>query len=309
MAEVLIVSRLLQFAAVIVVFGCGAFRLYGLDCRYHSGVRRCSDRLRCLVLARNDSRCDRRSAIGPEPAARGHREHGGLGRGGARSQYDQHGAVRHQLRARLVLAAAVRISPDRRLPRATGASANAGDPRPLAAVAGQPRLGRACRGGPRDDQARPSDKSNGAFARCGAVARRLGSSKLAARTGAVPSGAAWISVVRDVVPRFSHMGYAAVVLLAATGAINTLLLVGSVEALAGHALRPTAESEDPVVFGDGRSCADQPFPPGAAASPRTAVIGSDRRTRSLGALRAGAWCCRYRRGQRPRHLAAGHAPP
>src|SRR6516165_174655 len=29
-AEVLIVSRLLQFAAVILVFGCGAFRLYGL---------------------------------------------------------------------------------------------------------------------------------------------------------------------------------------------------------------------------------------------------------------------------------------
>jgi hypothetical protein len=36
----------------------------------------------------------------------------------------------------------------------------------------------------------------------------------------------WISVARDVVPRFSHMGYAAVALLAATGAINTLLLVG-----------------------------------------------------------------------------------
>jgi putative copper resistance protein D len=48
-----------------------------------------------------------------------------------------------------------------------------------------------------------------------------------------PSGAAWISVARDVVPRFSQMGYAAVALLAATGAINTLLLVGSVEALAG----------------------------------------------------------------------------
>ena len=48
-----------------------------------------------------------------------------------------------------------------------------------------------------------------------------------------PSGAAWISVARDVVPRFSHMGYAAVALLAATGAINTLLLVGSVEALTG----------------------------------------------------------------------------
>jgi putative copper resistance protein D len=48
-----------------------------------------------------------------------------------------------------------------------------------------------------------------------------------------PSGAGWISVARAVVPRFSHMGYAAVALLAATGAINTLLLVGSAEALAG----------------------------------------------------------------------------
>jgi putative copper resistance protein D len=48
-----------------------------------------------------------------------------------------------------------------------------------------------------------------------------------------PSGVEWISVARAVVPRFSHMGYAAVALLAATGAINTLLLVGSVDALAG----------------------------------------------------------------------------
>jgi copper resistance protein D len=47
------------------------------------------------------------------------------------------------------------------------------------------------------------------------------------------SDAAWISIVRDVVPRFSHMGYTAVALLAATGAINTVLLVGSVEALVG----------------------------------------------------------------------------
>jgi putative copper resistance protein D len=36
-----------------------------------------------------------------------------------------------------------------------------------------------------------------------------------------------------VVPRFSHMGYAAVALLAATGAINTLLLVGNVDSPAG----------------------------------------------------------------------------
>jgi len=37
------------------------------------------------------------------------------------------------------------------------------------------------------------------------------------------------------VPRFSQMGYAAVALLAATGAINTLLLVGSIQALVGTA--------------------------------------------------------------------------
>jgi copper resistance protein D len=47
------------------------------------------------------------------------------------------------------------------------------------------------------------------------------------------SGTAWISLARDVVPRFSQMGYAAVALLAATGALNTLLLVGSAQALVG----------------------------------------------------------------------------
>jgi putative copper resistance protein D len=46
-----------------------------------------------------------------------------------------------------------------------------------------------------------------------------------------PSDTAWISVACDVVPRFSQMGYAAVALLAATGAFNTLLLVGSTQAL------------------------------------------------------------------------------
>jgi putative copper resistance protein D len=48
-----------------------------------------------------------------------------------------------------------------------------------------------------------------------------------------PSCAGWISLARDVLPRFSHMGYAAVALLAVTGAINSLLLVGSFEALIG----------------------------------------------------------------------------
>ena len=48
-----------------------------------------------------------------------------------------------------------------------------------------------------------------------------------------PSGTAWISLARDVVPRFSQMGYAAVALLSATGVLNTLLLVGSTQALVG----------------------------------------------------------------------------
>ena len=48
-----------------------------------------------------------------------------------------------------------------------------------------------------------------------------------------PSGTAWISLARDVVSRFSHMGYATVALLAGTGAVNTLLLVGSTHALVG----------------------------------------------------------------------------
>src|SRR5262249_20425257 len=42
------------------------------------------------------------------------------------------------------------------------------------------------------------------------------------------SSAPWVSLARDVVPRFSRMGYTAVALVALTGAINTLLLVGSV---------------------------------------------------------------------------------
>jgi putative copper resistance protein D len=53
------------------------------------------------------------------------------------------------------------------------------------------------------------------------------------RSARYPSGAAWIPLAPAVLTRFSHVGYAAVALLAATGAINTLLLVGSVEALAG----------------------------------------------------------------------------
>jgi putative copper resistance protein D len=40
-----------------------------------------------------------------------------------------------------------------------------------------------------------------------------------------------ISVTRDALRNFSHMGYVAVALIALTGAINTLLLVGSLDAM------------------------------------------------------------------------------
>ena len=66
------------------------------------------------------------------------------------------------------------------------------------------------------------------------------------------SGAAWIPVERDVVPRFPQMGYVAVALLAATGSLNSLLLVGSTQALAGTPYCPVLGAEDPVVSGDGR---------------------------------------------------------
>jgi putative copper resistance protein D len=40
-----------------------------------------------------------------------------------------------------------------------------------------------------------------------------------------------ISLVRDALRNFSHMGYVAVALIALTGTINTLLLVGSPDAM------------------------------------------------------------------------------
>jgi putative copper resistance protein D len=47
------------------------------------------------------------------------------------------------------------------------------------------------------------------------------------------SSTAGISLAREVLPRFSHMGYFAVALLAASGAINAVLLVDSFPALVG----------------------------------------------------------------------------
>jgi putative copper export protein len=104
------------------------------------------------------------------------------------------------------------------------------------------------------------------------------------------------------------MGYAAVALLAATGAINTLLLVGNVDSLAGTpygrllSLKILLFSVMVVLALINRF---RLLP----RLPQTAVIGSDSRARSLGALRAGAWLCCSCRGQRSRHLAPSHSPP
>jgi copper resistance protein D len=51
------------------------------------------------------------------------------------------------------------------------------------------------------------------------------------RRAARPEGAAYIPFAHTALPHFSQMGYVAVVLVALTGAINSVFLVGSVEAL------------------------------------------------------------------------------
>jgi hypothetical protein len=80
------------------------------------------------------------------------------------------------------------------------------------------------------------------------------------------------------------------------------------EGIGRFALRSIAESEDPVVLCDGGSCADQPFPPATAPSPRTEGSSAALLARALGLLRAGARFCRSRCGQRSRHLAASRSP-
>lgn len=44
---------------------------------------------------------------------------------------------------------------------------------------------------------------------------------------------AWLGLLRHALPRFSRMGYAAVALVALTGVINTVFLVGSIDGLIG----------------------------------------------------------------------------
>ena len=156
-------------------------------------------------------------------------------------------------------------SAGRRLPCAERALADPIHPRRLVVAAGQPGLGRACGRGPRGGQARPSDQSDGAFARRGTVARRVGSFGLAAPAGGIPGGR-----VLD----FSRSRCGAT--LFADGVCRGCASCRDrrdQHAVAGrerrgadqHTLWPSAGSEAPAVSGDGRRRAIQPFSPAAAA--------------------------------------------
>ncbi len=233
MAEVLIVSRLLQFTAVIVVFGCGAFRLYGL------AVDTTTTSANALVTF--DAWFWRVTIIGAIVALLS-----GLSlllavtanmAGSAAAAFDPktistvlfdtsfgHVWCWRPLFAFLLIGACLAPLGRRRVPAILVLS--------LLLLVSLGWVGHAVEG---QGLARLVHQINQMVHLLAAGLWLGGLVPLTWLLGRArsPSGAAWISVARDVVPRFSHMGYAAVALLAATGAINTLFLVGSVEALAG----------------------------------------------------------------------------
>ena len=233
MAEMLIVSRLLQFAAVIVVFGCGAFRLYGLA--FDTTTTSAN------ALVTFDTWVWRVTIVGAIVALLS-----GVSlllavtanmAGSAAAALDPNtistvlfdtsfGLVWcwRLLFAFLLIGACLAPLARRRMPAILVLS--------LLLLVSLGWVGHAVEG---QGVARFVHQINQMVHLLAAGLWLGGLVPLTWLLGRArsPLGAAWISVARDVVPRFSHMGYVAVALLAATGAINTLLLVGSVEALAG----------------------------------------------------------------------------
>jgi len=233
-AEVLIVSRLLQFAAVIVVFGCGAFRLYGLgidttittpatallifDAWFWrvtivGAVLILLSGLGVLLATTANMAGSPAAALDPD-TIRTVLFDTGFG----------HVWCWRLLFSLLLIGACVAPLASRRIPTILALS--------LLLLVSLGWVGHAVEG---QGVIRLAHEIN-QMVHLLAAGLWLG--------GLVPliwllrrargqSSAAWISVTRDVVPRFSHMGYAAVALLAATGAINTLLMVGSVHGLVG----------------------------------------------------------------------------
>ena len=233
MAEVLIVSRLLQFAAVIVVFGCGAFRLYGLGAdttpTYANAltifdawfwrvatVGAIVALLSALILVLGvTANMAGSAAAALDPNTIGKVLFGtSFGRAWCW----------HLVFA--ILAVGVCLVPKARwqMPVILVLS--------LLLLVSLGWVGHALEG---EGAARLVHQINQMVHLLAAGLWLGGLVPLAWLLGRArsPSGAVWISVARDVVPRFSQMGYVAVALLAATGLLNTLLLVGSIHALVG----------------------------------------------------------------------------
>ena len=233
MAEVLIVSRLVQFAAVIVVFGCGAFRLYGL------GVD--TTTTSANALATFDAWFWRVTIVGAIVVLLSALSlllattANMAGSAAAALEPDTIGKVLfatgfgrvwcwHLVVA--VLAIGVCLAPGARWRMLAILVLS------LLLLVSLGWVGHAVEGQGVTRLLHQINQMVHLLAAGLWLGGLLPLAWLLERAGSA-SGTAWISVARDVVPRFSQMGYAAVALLAATGAVNTLLLVGSTQALVG----------------------------------------------------------------------------
>jgi copper resistance protein D len=233
LAEVLIVSRLLQFAAVIVIFGCGAFRIYGLGV---DATATAADALTTFDawfwrVAIFGSIVALLSALSLMLGVTANMA------GSAAAVVDPDAMSKvllatsfgrvwcwHLVFATLAIAVCLAPRARWRMPAILVLS--------FLLLVSLGWVGHAVEG---QGVAKLVHEINQMVHLLAAGLWLGGLTPLAwlLRQARSPSGTAWITVAREVVPRFSQMGYAAVALLAATGALNALLLVGSIQALVG----------------------------------------------------------------------------
>ena len=233
MAEALVVSRLIQFAAAIVVFGCGAFRLYGL------GIDTAT--ITASALAAFDSWFWRVTTVGAIAALLSAlcvmfaTTANMAGSAAAALDPDTIGKVLfgtafgrvwcwHLLFAALTIGVCLATNLRWRMPAILVVT--------LLLLLSLGWVGHAVEGQGATKLVHEINQMLHLLAAGLWLGGLLPLAWLLGRARS-QSGTAWISVARDVVPRFSQMGYAAVGLLAMTGALNTLLLVGSTHALVG----------------------------------------------------------------------------
>ena len=233
MAEALVVSRLIQFAAAIVVFGCGAFRLYGL------GIDTAT--ITASALAAFDSWFWRVTTVGAIAALLSAlcvmfaTTANMAGSAAAALDPDTIGKVLfgtafgrvwcwHLLFAALTIGVCLATNLRWRMPAILVLA--------LLLLLSLGWVGHAVEGQGATKLVHEINQMLHLLAAGLWLGGLLPLAWLLGRARS-QSGTAWISVARDVVPRFSQMGYAAVGLLAMTGALNTLLLVGSTHALVG----------------------------------------------------------------------------